>query len=346
MMNRLLITMIGIVLLCLRSVAQEGTEVTVSESFEEYRKRLAEEAKARITADTSVEEHYKILDEYHEMIKEEIRVRLLASKSPEEYDKIEMEYIEGKDLVPEPSIGKLCKLLEEKFDDPGTVDFIMWRIYAIDGGDKASYGNPEALYWVRRVVREKYSGIAGSSTAWYLTMKGDAQDIELLRSSQKTILEARVAGMNVVKVDDHFSFLHIYLSVTNTGPQGVYVSEILRQCWGNLQKKYNEGDPHSFRDTSKIPAELLTMVVSFDAGGNPVCNVDLAKYGLTMPVLDVPVKLQAGGAAAPSLGGTPEGGLQHSVPPREPGSRLWIPAALAALTLLIGVLYARRKKLK
>jgi len=55
-MNRLLITMISMAMLCLRSVAQEGTGVTVSESFEEYRKRLAEETNARITADTSVEE--------------------------------------------------------------------------------------------------------------------------------------------------------------------------------------------------------------------------------------------------------------------------------------------------
>jgi len=29
-------------------------------------------------------------------------------------------------------------------------------------------------------------------------------------------------------------------------------------------------------------------VVWFDEDGNPVCNVDLAKYGLTMPEIDLP----------------------------------------------------------
>ncbi|MCL2103749.1 MAG: hypothetical protein FWH21_01625 [Kiritimatiellaeota bacterium] len=154
----------------------------------------------------------------------------------------------------------------------------------------------------------------------------------------------RVAGTNLV---DYYEAapqrpagFRIVPSVTNNGPQGRYVFEVLSQYLKALEIEYREGDRNRpFRDASKIPAELLTMVVSFDAGGNPVCNVDLAKYGLTMPVLDVPVKPQA-------EGGTPEDGLRHSVPPREPGSRLWLPAALAALTLLIGVLSARRNKLK
>ena len=36
---------------------------------------------------------------------------------------------------------------------------------------------------------------------------------------------------------------------------------------------------------AKMPDELLTMVVSFDEDGNPVSSVDLAKYGLSMPII-------------------------------------------------------------
>ncbi|MCL1921522.1 MAG: hypothetical protein FWG50_10700 [Kiritimatiellaeota bacterium] len=34
------------------------------------------------------------------------------------------------------------------------------------------------------------------------------------------------------------------------------------------------------------------MVVWFDEDGNPVCNVDLAKYGLAMPEIDLPQKVK------------------------------------------------------
>ena len=176
-------------------------------------------------------------------------------------------------------------------------------------------------------------------------MKGDASDFDRVSPSFRKPLAMRVAGTNLVNYHEPdplgWNSPIIVPSVTNTGPQGRYIFEILYQYWKKLEieTRIIDGRSLPFRDRSKIPAELLTMVVSFDAGGNPVCNVDLTKYGLTMPVLDVPVKPQA-------EGGTPEGGLQHSVPPRDPGSRLWIPAALAALTLLIGVLYARRNKLK
>ena len=60
-------------------------------------------------------------------------------------------------------------------------------------------------------------------------------------------------------------------SVANTGPQAAYVYDLLKQAL----TKY--GAP------TNIPPELVKMVVSFDADGKPVCNVDLSKYGLAMP---------------------------------------------------------------
>ena len=50
------------------------------------------------------------------------------------------------------------------------------------------------------------------------------------------------------------------------------------------------------RYLANLPPELLTMVVSFDGDGNPVCNVDLAEYGLSMPVIEPkPTSTDSGG---------------------------------------------------
>ncbi|MCL1921523.1 MAG: hypothetical protein FWG50_10705 [Kiritimatiellaeota bacterium] len=80
-------------------------------------------------------------------------------------------------------------------------------------------------------------------------------------------------------------------SVTNAGPQAAYVLEILRQFWMKMDPP-TEKYWGTIKDMSQIPPELLTMVVWFDAGGNPVCNVDLAEYGLTMPEIDLPPKVK------------------------------------------------------
>ncbi|MCL1921704.1 MAG: hypothetical protein FWG50_11645 [Kiritimatiellaeota bacterium] len=233
-------------------------------------------------------------------------------------------------------------MLEEKFDDPGTVYFIMRRFYLGDGRNIASCGNQEALGWARRAMREKPKeyGEAGR----YLALKGDTRDIDILPPGQeRRILEARVAGTNLVS-HPSFEFLTFrnlparftfFPSVANTGPQALYAEAILRQCWKNLEVETRvlaDGSSRPFKDLSKIPPELLTLVVWFDDGGNPVCNVDLAKYGLTMPDLDVPNR--------------PKGKEKLGIRNEELGMgdeksatrRLWpyaliIPAALAALFL-------------
>jgi len=120
----------------------------------------------------------------------------------------------------------------------------------------------------------------------YLAVKGDASDIEVVKQFNSDILgallEQRVAGVNIFDYDaDKLKPAHFlwrpktfFPSVANAGPQAVYVRELLYRFWEEIG-----------RDSSKIPQELLTMVVSFDENKNPVCSVDLAKYGLSMPVI-------------------------------------------------------------
>lgn len=121
----------------------------------------------------------------------------------------------------------------------------------------------------------------------YLALKGDARDLEVVKRFNSDILgallERRVAGENIFGYDAGklkplgFQGRHqtFFPSVINTGPQAVYVREILYRYW-----------EETGRDKSKMPDELLRMVVLFDAYYDPVCcNVDLAKYGLSMPAI-------------------------------------------------------------
>jgi homoaconitase/3-isopropylmalate dehydratase large subunit len=69
-------------------------------------------------------------------------------------------------------------------------------------------------------------------------------------------------------------YLDFIPSVANTGPQALYVRYLLRKA-----REMAERAPF------KIPEELIKLTVSFDADGNPVSSVDLAKHGLSMPVI-------------------------------------------------------------
>ena len=155
----------------------------------------------------------------------------------------------------------------------------------------------------------------------YILQKGNGGDMETLRylaqkdydfnydvptahkieSDAMRLLQARVDGVNLLGAPDKwwlvpasssdgavgtFAMLRFSThyenrlstneppfvpSVTNTGPQAAYVYDLLKQALA----KY--GEP------TNIPPELVKMVVSFDADGKPVCNVNLSKYGLAMP---------------------------------------------------------------
>ena len=193
-----------------------------------------------------------------------------------------------------------CEIMAEKFDDPNPkyVNHIMLMFFGLDGNNLGSYGNKDALDWTRRALRERGKGIDRGIPIRYLVLKGDERDLGIV-SARREILAARVAGTNVVN-HPYFNYMwhspsvHLFSvvpSVTNVGPQALYVEAIIRQYWERLEIDDGvESWGHPFRDPAKIPADLLTMVVWFDEDGNPVCNVDLAKYGLTMPELDVPNK--------------------------------------------------------
>jgi hypothetical protein len=160
----------------------------------------------------------------------------------------------------------------------------------IDGYNPASEGEREALEWVRKISetdvknRQNWEFLRSHSSA-YLTMKGkDEEDVKRLQEWPRRgggILTARIAGTNVLhreysmhaKSEDDY-FLRFYPSVTNTGPQAVYVHQILLR----YMEQSGQGD-------AGIPDELLTMVVSFGTDGAPACSVDLTRHGLSMPVI-------------------------------------------------------------
>ena len=176
-----------------------------------------------------------------------------------------------------------CEIMAEKFDDPNPeyVSYVISRFNFLDGKNLASSGNQEALDWTRRARREKKQGSSD-----YLAIKGDARDLDIVGIRNREILAERVAGTNALRLTEHPTSLVVYPSVTNTGPQGVYVNEIMQRAWKDIMVNLPRENWHE--SVSMIPPELLTMVVRFDDDGNPVCNVDLSKYGLTMPELDVP----------------------------------------------------------
>jgi hypothetical protein len=159
--------------------------------------------------------------------------------------------------------------------------------FLVDGANRASEGDKEILAWMRKAIESDDRQTRNYASA-YLEFKGsDAKDVELLRrygtvflrDDYGEILEQRIAGINVFDrgfgndiIDNRITRLH--LSVANTGLQGRYAEAIL------MKARVLAG-----MDESKIPAEILTIVITFDEDGNPVSSVDLAKYGLSMPVI-------------------------------------------------------------
>ena len=324
-MKRILIPMISMVALCLHSDTQE-----------EVRRFIREAVEVFVQPDTlERREQWKPMASKLMAIKGDVRLSVY------------------------------CEIMAEKFDDPNPkyVNYLMVSFYDLDGTDLASYGNQESLDWARRVLREKGKGFDRGISRMYLVLKGNERDIDSV-TVRRDILAARVAGTNVVN-NPYFSGLthspsvHLFSvvpSVTNTGPQALYVEAIFRQYWEQLEIDDGaESWGHPFRDPSKIPAELLTMVVWFDGDDNPVCNVDLSKYGLTMPELDVPNK-PAGKTPPPEpppaivdvTEQTPaaEDEPDETPPPRPSASPCLLICIAVTLPLGIGaaLCFARRKK--
>jgi len=170
-------------------------------------------------------------------------------------------------------------------------------IAQVDCRNLASEGEKESLEWVRKYLeryppeaveaatRDDRTGLGSiesgrASALEYLAVKGDGRYIGIVSQyasdALASLLKMRVAGINVFDYDavPGLGKPKFFPSVMNTGPQAVYVREILYRCW-----------EEAGRDSSKIPQELLTMTVSFGEDNNPICSVDLAKYGLSMPII-------------------------------------------------------------
>ena len=264
--------------------------------------------------------------------------------------------------VRKPSIEEMCKMLEENFNDRGTVNSIMNDFCFSDGRDLSSYGNQEALDWARRLLREKKTGQGWDlvSALRYLIMKGDERDLDLIIEPWRDKLAMRIAGTNLLnyyaaQIQHQVVRNGIYdivPSVTNTGPQAHYVLEILRQYWMKM-------DPPTDRywgtakDMSQIPDELLAIVVWFDEDGNPVCNVDLAKHGLTMPEIGLPqnvkdeilrrTRLNAAAEPLP-LSEDDAQRPEAAAVMGNPSDRLWIYAGVISVLCVGAVLWCLRKK--
>ena len=184
----------------------------------------------------------------------------------------------------------LCELLPEHMGDSYPVNQAMHRLIEIDGKNTASHGDKEVL----RLAREAASQDKPSVPAiQYLALKGDGNDIAVLEKAKVwshngddlklnsanaaiDVLKARANGTNVMGTsrDPKTLYLDFIPSVANTGPQALYVRYLLRKA-----REMAERAPF------KIPEELIKLTVSFDADGNPVSSVDLAKYGLSMPII-------------------------------------------------------------
>ena len=231
----------------------------------------------------TLEEARRIVNERFDLYK---RTRGLRYDSPEKKRHTQV-WQEERDLGYD-AFPVYYEMLEEHFDDPCLVSQIMFEFIAADGENLASEGKREALEWARK-VEKAYVGkpfeALGIPLA-YLTLKGDAGDLDLFYDKESAaLLAARVAGTNVTSLGSH-KILYVRPSVTNTGPQGVYVYEIIKRAWEGMDKGTSVFIEDVREYLANLPPELLTLVVSFDGDGNPVCNVDLAEYGLSMPVIE------------------------------------------------------------
>jgi hypothetical protein len=135
----------------------------------------------------------------------------------------------------------------------------------------------------------------------YLAIKGTRDDIKLLENARTDgsiservrqglldVLRERVKGNFIIPDYGHCfagSEYVIVPSVANTGPQGVYAYHILRKA-GDIGIGKQRTDETGLMYL-EFPEELVKMVITFDEDGYPVSSVDLAKYGLSMPVIKI-----------------------------------------------------------
>ena len=147
---------------------------------------------------------------------------------------------------------------------------------------------------------EKYMEDPMLQPSSFVKDQGKEEDHFLWLSVPYRVLRHRVAGTNIVEgiferrwypYYDSFDLpmysyttndLRFIPSVANTGPQAAYVYAAFEQAHA-LGRRLGCDTPYS--SITNIAPELLTMRVWLDADGNAVCDVDLAKRGISVPGL-------------------------------------------------------------
>ena len=191
---------------------------------------------------------------------------------------------------------RLCKELSENMDNSDICADIVGTFLEIDGPNLASPGHPKALEMTREALRRNPSIFPAYI---YLALKGNESDIELLKKVDESgegdngYFSAWGAseGLRMRRTD---SFPggpdggYFAMSFANTGPQAVYVLEIWRKNGEKMVEKWGGRDGWyrgEIEERDRLADIVGTLVVSFDTDGNPVSNLDLEKYGLSMPVI-------------------------------------------------------------
>ena len=257
----------------------------------------------------------------------------------------------------------LYEMLQNESENNRLLNLATSMFLNIDGKNPTSDGENEALEWSRKILAMDVTGTWREKdfirfcSSQYLTLKGNSvKDVELLQRRGDVawdgkILAARVAGSNVLQSALPDSLMEynwiprFYASVTNTGPQAVYVHAILMKFWEQLKAAQDEGFYRIWDLIAEVPEELMTMVVSFDKKGNPVCNVDLAKYGLSMPVIEPKPEKHLPWWDDSYTISFPEVATA-SLPSADdaPPNRLWLYTALLAILCATAALWLIRKK--
>ena len=293
------------------------------------------------------------LEEARQLVRE--YVELYVNLPPGYNERTRQMYPAIQELDREILLALCCEMMAERFDDPNP-KYVNTLLAVFESRDiyLGSPVNEEVVNWVRRVWREKRGGYTLYDlrrAEWYMSFKGDAGDLDdMMMIENQERLAARVAGTNIISRSIGERWSTCIPSVANTGPQALYVDAILRQYWENMEEK----------NVANIPDELITIVVWFDEDGNPVCNVDLAKYGLTMPELDVPNRPKGkpkAAAAPPPPPEKPVTATRDETPPitiaeDEPNeathtpSRPWLYVGILAFLSAVGTVFwrVRRKR--
>ena len=217
----------------------------------------------------------------------------------------------------------LIRLMDESDMGSWDMEAAVISAYRMDGLNTVRQGDPALLAATRRTIYrlldydKRYKNGTLIHGIMYLVQKGDARDFPFFEKYLADpelqnfdpplpterqffpykVLQHRAAGTNIIAgiidkappgsyglLEEEYSanWLRFIPSVANTGPQAAYVYEALKQAVSSLGSLAQSS---MYTIITNAAPELLTMRVWFDADGNAVCDVDLAKYGISVPRL-------------------------------------------------------------